>query len=88
MDVVRAWKDPEYRGSLTSEELHAVPEHPCGPVRLTDEMLTEAGVGGATEGLWSVGCCGGFTRGTYCGTCSTCWSCPTANCYTIAGCTA
>ena len=39
MDIIRAWKDAEYRRSLTAEELAALPENPAGMVELTDEDL-------------------------------------------------
>jgi mersacidin/lichenicidin family type 2 lantibiotic len=29
-DVVRAWKDPEYRASLTTEQREALPDCPAG----------------------------------------------------------
>ena len=39
MDIIRAWKDAEYRRSLTAEELAMLPENPAGMVELTDEDL-------------------------------------------------
>lgn len=42
IDVVRAWKDPAYRRSLTQEQLASLPEHPAGVVTLTDEQLATA----------------------------------------------
>ena len=41
-NVVRAWKDPSYRGSLDAEELALMPAHPAGLVELSDEELREA----------------------------------------------
>jgi mersacidin/lichenicidin family type 2 lantibiotic len=35
VDIVRAWKDPEYRKSLTSEELASLPANPAGDPELT-----------------------------------------------------
>ena len=46
IDVVRAWKDAEYRESLSSEELALVPAHPAGEVELAEEDLL-----GVTGGL-------------------------------------
>ena len=46
IDVVRAWKDAEYRESLSSEELALVPAHPAGEVELAEEDLL-----GITGGL-------------------------------------
>ncbi len=48
--IIRAWKDPEYRGGLSEEELSAIPENPAGAIELTDEELDTA-VGGS----WSYG---------------------------------
>ncbi len=39
IDIARAWKDPEYRKSLTPEELASVPECPTGFVAITDDEL-------------------------------------------------
>ncbi len=35
LDVVRAWKDPEYRATLGD----AIPEHPAGQIELADHGL-------------------------------------------------
>ncbi len=35
LDVVRAWKDPEYRATLGD----AIPEHPAGQIELADPGL-------------------------------------------------
>lgn len=58
IDVVRAWKDEEYRLSLTSDELASLPASPVGMVELHDQELT--GVTGGysipspsgTTGFW------------------------------------
>ncbi|HEX7200167.1 MAG TPA: mersacidin/lichenicidin family type 2 lantibiotic [Dongiaceae bacterium] len=39
IDLIRAWKDPLYRSSLTPEELAALPGHPAGLIELSDEQL-------------------------------------------------
>ena len=39
MDIIRAWKDEEYRNSLSEAERAALPEHPAGLIALTDEAL-------------------------------------------------
>lgn len=46
--IVRAWKDPEFRASLTSEERSALPECPAGTAftELEEHELADA-VGGA-----------------------------------------
>jgi mersacidin/lichenicidin family type 2 lantibiotic len=45
IDITRAWKDPEYRKSLTPEERASIPENPVGPVPMSEEDL-KAVVGG------------------------------------------
>ena len=45
--IVRAWKDPEFRASLTSEERSAVPECPAG---LSFTELDESELGDAVGG--------------------------------------
>jgi mersacidin/lichenicidin family type 2 lantibiotic len=39
IDVVRAWKDPVYRATLSTEELAQLPAHPSGALELHDEQL-------------------------------------------------
>jgi len=49
IDIVRAWKDPEYRRSLSETELENVPAHPSGVIELKDaELDAVAGGGGCT----------------------------------------
>lgn len=36
VDVVRAWKDAEYRQSLTPEQLAQLPDNPAGSIDLVD----------------------------------------------------
>jgi mersacidin/lichenicidin family type 2 lantibiotic len=45
MDIVRAWKDEEYRLSLSDVELSSLPASPVGEIELTDADL-EAVYGG------------------------------------------
>ncbi|MCQ4208730.1 mersacidin/lichenicidin family type 2 lantibiotic [Streptomyces longispororuber] len=54
MDIVRAWKDPEYRSTLS-----ASPEHPSGTPGLIHLEATElaGAAGGGTQTLLSIGCC-------------------------------
>ncbi|MBO1051935.1 MAG: mersacidin/lichenicidin family type 2 lantibiotic [Dolichospermum sp. DET73] len=37
LDIIRAWKDEEYRNSLSAEQKAQLPENPAGMVDLTDE---------------------------------------------------
>ena len=39
MDIIRAWKDEEYRNSLSEAERAALPPNPAGLITLTDEDL-------------------------------------------------
>jgi mersacidin/lichenicidin family type 2 lantibiotic len=86
VNVVMAWKNPEFRESLSEQALSELPEHPCGSVQLTDDVLVDVR-GAATQQAMSWGCCGGLTAPTACGSCGpdTCGSCDGC---TIAGCTA
>ena len=44
LNMIRAWKDAEYRASLSAEELAALPENPAGMVELPDaDMANVAG---------------------------------------------
>jgi len=45
VDIVRAWKDPEYQKSLTREELATLPPNPAGPTELTEEALAKVAGG-------------------------------------------
>ncbi|GCE09051.1 mersacidin/lichenicidin family type 2 lantibiotic [Dictyobacter aurantiacus] len=49
LDIARAWKDAQYRGTLTSEELAQLPENPVGALELTDNDLA------SVSGAYSVG---------------------------------
>ena len=57
IDVIRAWRDPEYRASLRADE---VPSHPAGLVELTDEELVNAS-GLATAAQTTAQTCTEFT---------------------------
>ena len=50
IDLVRAWKDPEYRKSLTAEQLASLPPNPAGVGELSDEEL-ESVAGGSAESI-------------------------------------
>lgn len=45
IDIIRAWKDPEYRLSLSEAERAQLPEHPAGIIELGEAELGHA-VGG------------------------------------------
>ncbi|MFL5343309.1 MAG: mersacidin/lichenicidin family type 2 lantibiotic [Hyalangium sp.] len=81
--IVRAWKDPEFRASLTLEQRQALPESPSGrPLTELDEGDLSDVVGGAavirpTPPIF-------FTQQRFCSTrgsaydaCPSAWGCPT-----------
>lgn len=41
-DVIRAWMDPEFRSTLSAEQLAALPSHPAGLIELSDDELARA----------------------------------------------
>lgn len=43
LDVIRAWKDEEYRLSLSEAERAQLPEHPAGLVEVTDADVNGGG---------------------------------------------
>jgi mersacidin/lichenicidin family type 2 lantibiotic len=52
LDVIRAWKDEEYRNRLSEEEKALLPANPAGLVELSDADLSD--VNGGTD--TGVGC--------------------------------
>lgn len=54
LDIIRAWKDEDYRNSLSEAELAQLPMNPAGLIELTNEDL-ESVSGGAAK---SIVCCG------------------------------
>ena len=69
IDIERAWKDPEYRKSLTAEEQAMLPPNPTGPAPTSEEELDKV-VGGLLSGAVSAGAISTVTLGgpTRCGT--------------------
>ena len=58
-DIIRAWKDEDYRISLSDEERAMLPEHPAGVVDLSDEDLDDAA--GGTTIICGITITGGIT---------------------------
>jgi mersacidin/lichenicidin family type 2 lantibiotic len=50
-NIIRAWKNPEYRNSLTNSERAALPENPAGAVALSPEDLEQVS-GGFLSLFW------------------------------------
>jgi mersacidin/lichenicidin family type 2 lantibiotic len=64
-NIIRAWKDEEYRLSLSAAQRASLPDHPAGLVELSDEQLG-AVAGGVT--VWiSSACCSVGCRTIACG---------------------
>lgn len=51
VDIIRAWKDEEYRSSLTEAQRSQLPENPAGAIELTDEELSSVHGGVSDLGL-------------------------------------
>jgi mersacidin/lichenicidin family type 2 lantibiotic len=51
IDIVRAWKNPEYRENLTQAEKELMPRHPAGSIDLKDTDLDAIAVGMRAVGL-------------------------------------
>jgi mersacidin/lichenicidin family type 2 lantibiotic len=49
--IIRAWKDEDFRLSLSESELALLPHHPAGSVELTDQMGGVAGTQGFSS-IW------------------------------------
>ncbi|MCY1077222.1 mersacidin/lichenicidin family type 2 lantibiotic [Archangium lansingense] len=55
--IVRAWKDPAFRASLTAEQRTEIPESPSGrPMSELDETDLDGAVGGHCPPNTSIGC--------------------------------
>lgn len=72
IDVVRFWKDEEYRNSLSESERASVPENPAGMMDLEDQDLRQILGGHPTHCFASTGCCSGLTDASCVLNCSTC----------------
>jgi mersacidin/lichenicidin family type 2 lantibiotic len=57
VDIVRAWKDAAYRGSLSADELSQVPANPAGAIELSDEELDGIAGGMTNVSIGATSCC-------------------------------
>jgi mersacidin/lichenicidin family type 2 lantibiotic len=55
-DIIRAWKDRNYREGLSEEEKSLLPENPAGIVELSDDVLDNI-AGGCGGGCGTGGNC-------------------------------
>jgi len=51
IDVIRAWKDEEYRLGLSKAELDLLPAHPAGPIEISNDDLRGVNVPTVSEVL-------------------------------------
>jgi mersacidin/lichenicidin family type 2 lantibiotic len=71
IDIIRAWKDENYRNSLSEEQLSQLPNNPAGIIDLSDEEM-ESIVGGLNKGDWLRQEPLGTGTGTTAGLCNGC----------------
>ncbi len=45
LDIIRSWKDEDYRNSLSAEQLASMSESPVGLAELTEEELRDVAGG-------------------------------------------
>ena len=65
-EIVRAWKDEEYRDTLTVEQRAEVPEHPSGIIEFGEPQLEDESLFGPEAGK-----CKFFTKSTSTDHCTT-----------------
>ncbi|HEX7331903.1 MAG TPA: mersacidin/lichenicidin family type 2 lantibiotic [Pyrinomonadaceae bacterium] len=51
IDIIRAWKDEEYRSTLSEAQRAELPNNPAGLIELSESDLREA-AGGTTIIIW------------------------------------
>jgi len=54
LDLIRAWRDPEYRASLSDTQQATLPDNPAGVVDLSDSDLESAAGGSLTIDFFCV----------------------------------
>ena len=65
LNIIRAWKDREYRLTLSEAERAALPEHPAGAIELPDGALDGAAGGFATGRCTGLFGCDSGTNNAY-----------------------
>ena len=48
-DIIRAWKDPEYRRNISKSKHNLLPENPAGIIEISDADLKSIAGGTETE---------------------------------------
>lgn len=56
-NIIRAWKEQEFRNSLSAEQLTLLPDHPSGMLELTDAQLEIAAGGKNIPSSYRYGDC-------------------------------
>ena len=51
-NIIRAWKDPVYRNSLSENERAALPPNPAGAIEISDSDLGRVAGGEAPSSSW------------------------------------
>ena len=64
--IVRAWKDVDYRADLGADAAAALPASPVGEIAIADSLLDVSGAAARTEYVETLGCCQGFTQAGRC----------------------
>jgi mersacidin/lichenicidin family type 2 lantibiotic len=49
LDIIRAWKDPDYRRGLTDHQLAQMPAHPAGSIEFQDSEFVYGSVSPHTK---------------------------------------
>jgi mersacidin/lichenicidin family type 2 lantibiotic len=52
LDIIRAWKDEEYRNSLTETQRALLPAHPAGLIELDQEEMRGVLGAGSVVSYW------------------------------------
>lgn len=67
IDIIRAWKDEEYRNSLTKKQRSQLPDNPAGMIELSDNAMENV-KGGIAAGYTGCVCPGTvkYTCGIVC----------------------
>ena len=66
MEIVRAWKDEEYRDTLTTDQRKKVPEHPSGVIEFEKPLLEDESLFGPEVGRCKVLTNKTFSKGEGC----------------------
>ena len=73
IDIVRAWKDEEYRSSLSEAQRAELPDNPAGLIELSESDLRDVAGGTITPILITITVCPTFDY------CSNITVCPSVN---------